>query len=141
MKRCPKCKQTKPLSEYHRNKSRSDGLAAQCKPCTLEYLREYHLTTKGKASRLRSRRKDQQKHKMKHKYGITPEIYKGMLEDQNGACGICGGNNKGRRLCVDHCHKTEKVRGLLCNTCNSGIGYLKDNIDIMASAISYLQQN
>ncbi len=50
-------------------------------------------------------------------------------------------NGKVSPLSVDHCHKTNVVRGLLCNECNSGLGKFKDNIDVMASAISYLQQN
>ena len=140
MKRCPTCKETKGLSEYHRNGSKKDGMACQCKTCTAEYQRSYHLTTKGRASRLRARRRDQRRHKLKHKYGITPSVYNDLLRQQDGVCSICGGNNNGRRLCVDHDHATSDVRGLLCNSCNLGLGNFYDNTDIMASAISYLQQ-
>jgi hypothetical protein len=78
-------------------------------------------------------------------YGLTPEQYKDMIKEQDGVCAICGEpewikvNGKVRRIPIDHCHKTGQVRGLLCSNCNTGLGAFKDNIDIMASAISYLQ--
>jgi hypothetical protein len=63
------------------------------------------------------------------------------LNKQNNVCGICGGVNKnGKSLHIDHDHKTNIVRGLLCNTCNRSIGYAKDSIDILHKAISYLKE-
>lgn len=74
-------------------------------------------------------------------YGVTPEWYESKLLEQHGRCAICGTckNGSKKHLDVDHCHKTGKVRGLLCNRCNTGIGQLKDNEQILLSAISYLR--
>lgn len=80
-------------------------------------------------------------HYMK-KYGITRDDYDEMLQDQGHSCAICGihQDNYGRRLSVDHCHKTNKVRGLLCSACNTGIGGLKDSVQNLQNAISYLEE-
>jgi hypothetical protein len=76
--------------------------------------------------------------------------YDSMLVKQEGKCAICGTSNPvgegntTKRLtfafAVDHCHATGKVRGLLCNPCNRGIGFLKDDVDLLAKAIKYLKE-
>lgn len=71
--------------------------------------------------------------KLKARYGIDIEQYDAMLKTQNGVCKICSSVNlDGKRLHVDHCHQTGKVRGLLCNGCNRKLGWyeiLKTNIE------------
>jgi len=73
-------------------------------------------------------------------FGITLEEYNDLLEAQDGVCAICGKTpeENGRSLAVDHCHKTGKIRGLLCQVCNAGLGSFKDNQDILRKAIEYL---
>lgn len=82
---------------------------------------------------------------LRAKYRITLEDYNNMLAAQAGKCAICGTDKPGRRgvkyLCVDHCHKTGKVRGLLCVQCNSALGQLQDNLQTLQSAIEYLKQH
>jgi hypothetical protein len=73
------------------------------------------------------------------KYGITILDYDYMLLFQNGLCRICGKTNGDNDLVVDHCHQTGKVRGLLCDYCNSGLGFFKDNIEALRQAIAYLE--
>jgi len=75
-------------------------------------------------------------------FGITLEDYNKMYEDQNGSCKICNthSTNEKQALVVDHNHTTGKVRGLLCNQCNRGIGMLKDSKDILQNAIDYLKK-
>lgn len=84
---------------------------------------------------------------LKINFGITLEKYNQMLEAQNGLCAICGKeetsidirtNNK-FALAVDHNHKSNKVRGLLCGSCNKTLGHVKDNIFILEKAIDYLK--
>jgi hypothetical protein len=63
-----------------------------------------------------------------------------MLEQQNGVCAICHGNcTTWKALSVDHDHRTGKVRGLLCQTCNTGIGALDDSPDLLRRALEYLE--
>lgn len=76
------------------------------------------------------------------RYGITEEAYKTLLEAQHFGCKICGAPymDKARsNLSVDHCHKTGKIRGLLCGRCNSMLGYADDNPTILLKAIQYLK--
>ena len=81
------------------------------------------------------------------KFGITLGQYREMLATQNGVCAICGNeesikrNGKTRWLAVDHCHNSNKVRGLLCGACNPMIGYAKDRIEILEKAIGYLKEH
>lgn len=71
-----------------------------------------------------------------------------MLEEQNHLCAICGNPETVKnykdvvsKLSVDHCHRTGKVRGLLCQNCNKGIGNLKENEDIILKAVEYLRKH
>jgi fructose-1,6-bisphosphatase len=67
---------------------------------------------------------------LKRNFGITLAEYDQMLEDQHGICAICGGvNPDGKRLAVDHDHETGKVRGLLCTSCNTRLGFLEIHRD------------
>jgi hypothetical protein len=80
--------------------------------------------------------------RLKHIYGLTINEYNQMFVDQNGTCAICKKNQiNGKNLSVDHDHQTSKVRGLLCNNCNSGLGFFKDNIENLTEAINYLNNN
>lgn len=75
------------------------------------------------------------------KYGLTIQSYNEILESQNGRCAICKDRPlKGKNLSVDHCHKTQVVRGLLCATCNSGLGMFRDDIFSMENAVEYLKK-
>lgn len=83
---------------------------------------------------------------LKKLYGITLEQYQEMHESQGGVCKICGKTEsskdykyqKIRKLAVDHCHTTNKIRGLLCGNCNSILGHAKDSKDVLLKCIAYL---
>jgi ribosomal protein L37E len=75
--------------------------------------------------------------KLKLKYGITPEDYERMFEEQGGVCAVCE-KPSAKRLCVDHDHATGIVRGLLCTPCNLSLGYLRDDSYNAVSAAKYL---
>lgn len=76
---------------------------------------------------------------LKRKFGLTVEDYDRMVAEQEGSCAICRRPcQTGRRLAVDHCHKTGAVRGLLCHSCNLGIGKLGDDPERLLSAARYL---
>ena len=78
---------------------------------------------------------------LKRSFGITIEVYNSMFNSQNGKCAICGNPNqsKMRSLTVDHDHKTGKIRMLLCDMCNKGLGFFGDDIELMEKAIEYLK--
>lgn len=79
---------------------------------------------------------------LRKKYGLSLEQYHSMFNQQQGKCKICkvSQNNISRRLVVDHCHKTGKVRGLLCDLCNIGLGGFRDDTELISSAIRYIQE-
>jgi hypothetical protein len=78
---------------------------------------------------------------LKWRYNLTPEQLIELHKQQNNLCKICGNPPKiGRNLDVDHDHTTGKIRGLLCNNCNRGLGHLQDNITILQNAIEYLEK-
>jgi hypothetical protein len=83
------------------------------------------------------------------KFGLTIEEYEEMIKNQNNLCAICNKPENTihpqtkniKRLAIDHCHKTNKVRGLLCGRCNPMIGYAQNSIEILKLAIQYLIKN
>lgn len=80
---------------------------------------------------------------LKRTYGITPEEYDMMLQEQGGVCAICGDDRVPAHytgLVPDHDHSTGKVRGLLCNQCNLMLGHARDDISILAKGIEYLNE-
>lgn len=78
---------------------------------------------------------------LKLRYGITPEQYDELLEQQSCVCAICEGTNpSGHRLAVDHDHITGAVRGLLCHACNAGVGKLRDDPGLLRAAATYLEE-
>jgi len=74
------------------------------------------------------------------KYKIEAADYIAMFNRQGGACAICGQPPGKKPLSVDHNHKTGKVRGLLCHTCNTGLGMFTEDIGKLAAAVSYLRE-
>jgi hypothetical protein len=85
--------------------------------------------------------------KLKERYNITLNQYNEMFQKQNGKCAICGNeesalhnySKKVQKLAVDHCHKTGKIRALLCRDCNRGLGKFREDILILNNAIEYLK--
>ena len=108
-------------------------------------LKSYH---KNKESILKKRKETAHITNLKYNYGLSLEDYNFLLEKQDNKCAICECNefenrwtNKNNKLpfVVDHCHTTNKVRGLLCDNCNLMIGHAKDNIETLTKAIKYLK--
>ena len=78
---------------------------------------------------------------IRERFGLEPEDYWRMYEEQKGLCAICGKPQcVGTKLDVDHDHETGQVRALLCRHCNAGIGMLKDSIELVSKALDYLRK-
>ena len=137
---CKTCGEVKPHSEFHKNKKYKDNIRPHCKVCRREYENKSHHKHKHK----RPYRYEEDKNiKLQRTYGISYQEYLYMLEAQSGCCAICGTDDPKPRkaFCVDHCHKTGKVRSLLCGKCNTGIGLLQEDIGIMLRAIEYISSH
>lgn len=74
---------------------------------------------------------------LRSRYGITREDYERMLAAQDGKCVICGSTE---RLHLDHCHRSNQVRGILCRGCNMALGHVKEDVEILRRAIDYLEK-
>lgn len=95
------------------------------------------------AAKYRDRPRFKRAEQLRQKYGLTIEQVDQMLSGQGGACAICRRTEPGGRwgtFVVDHCHKTGRVRGLLCDPCNRGIGFLKEDPERIRRAAHYLER-
>ena len=116
---CSRCKEYLDSRRFQKRSNDKNKWDAMCKPCKSAY---HHAN------------------RLKKIFGITAEDYHRMLEMQNYGCAICKNKPRNYRLAVDHCHKTGKIRGLLCKRCNHDLlGAAYDSIPMLARAISYLE--
>ena len=133
---CSKCKEVKPLTEFVKRKRNKSGVGSRCNICANKQNQEY---------RKKVGYKDDRNTRYLRQYGITLETYNSMLEAQKGLCNICGSSSPRRKgwnhFCVDHCHQTGKIRGLLCGSCNSALGLMKDKKQILLNMIHYLEDH
>ena len=113
---CTKCKRELLFEEFHKNTKTRDGLRSDCKRC------------KAVSDR-------------KAKYGIHNNKYKDLYAEQKCLCAICLIPLAKVRVCVDHDHSTGKIRGLLCEKCNTGLGLFRDHPVIVSRAVQYLEKN
>lgn len=115
---CPRCEVAQEPGEFNRASDRSSGRNGWCKYCYKDW-------------------------RLQRTYGITLEDYDRMMEEQGGVCKICRKpSTRPNRfpLNVDHCHKTGKVRGLLCIPCNRALGFI-DNVKWRRAAVAYLKES
>lgn len=149
MKRCTKCGEKKPKSEFYNYKSLNGKCHSSCKKCcrkaSIKWGKENRKRKNANERKRRAANPIIDKETPLKRFGLTFENYQQMLEAQNGVCKICGKPEKSKRkdklkrLAVDHDHKTKHLRGLLCSKCNMLIGLAQDNIQTLESAIKYLK--
>jgi hypothetical protein len=84
--------------------------------------------------------KDKNTKYLKYKYNITKEYFESLYLLQNNECAICKNKFLEHMIDIDHSHKTNKIRGLLCPNCNAGLGLLGDNLNFLQKAIEYLNK-
>lgn len=143
---CKRCKTERPTSDFTKDLKSKDGLRPYCRSCSSALHRDWHDRNRERVNaysrsyraangpRLRDKNPEFQR---KTKYGLATEQYDQLFESQAGRCAICG--QKPDRLCVDHCHTSKTVRGLLCTSCNLGLGHFKDSEASLLAAIQYLK--
>ena len=130
MKACLRCGVVKPLGNFFHNSWRPDGLTAYCKPCVSKVSREWG---RRHPEKLRA-------YTLKRKYGLSIEGFLELVEQQGGRCAVCV-----RKFAhvkdghVDHDHRSGKVRGVLCGSCNRGLGLFGDNRFVLTEAAAYLE--
>ncbi len=149
MKTCVRCQASKPLEEFHKNARARDGHKAACADCCNAWARQYYEDVErhdGHPTKERRRAHNASEYnrewKLQKTYGVSDADYQRLLDEQDGLCAVCERHHTEftRRFAFDHNHKTGKIRGLLCISCNRGIGYLGDDPERLISAAAYLIQ-
>lgn len=130
MRTCSKCKQSKPEIEFYARSKPRQGFRSWCRSCEGAIVRLLRVRDPAKVRALWHR----------HEYGLTPERYAELLEQQAGACAICW-QVKSKTLCVDHDHETGKIRALICDGCNVMLGRALDNPAVLRCAADYLEEH
>ena len=146
-KTCPSCECRMPVAQF---RLLSRGKKKPPEKRTSSSYEPYCIECANKRSRERnakSRRANPKQYAetfrawaLQKKYGMTKEQYAVMLAEQNGCCKICRRHHSEtkRGLVVDHDHETGKIRGLLCDGCNRGVGMLQDKPELLRRAADYL---
>lgn len=125
MKICIRCNENKTLDKFGNHPTAKDGKRNQCESCRYQLRKKRHT------------HEDQVKSYRASRYGITMDEFNLMLTKQNNSCAICK-KQFIKNPHIDHCHETKIVRGLLCGNCNTGIGLLMEDTNILKEALIYL---
>lgn len=155
---CPRCHETKELTEFGKNRRSKNGLNSYCRPCACLMRKEwsranpekikagarrFYLSSKAKGYRPAYHRRAH----LKRDYGLTTDQYDAILASQGGRCAICREyethvrHGKVTRLAVDHEYGTDRIRELLCQRCNRALGLLRDSEIVLESALAYLRKH
>jgi hypothetical protein len=134
---CISCRETKFLADFHKQPRMKLGRASRCKKCSHIAL-DVNRKDPANAERYKLYRR---RGSLKKLYGITDKQYDEMFAGQMGLCAICGASADSgkRRMSVDHCHETGRIRFLLCQKCNRGLGLFNHDRDKLQNAIRYLE--
>lgn len=154
---CSKCGEEKPLKEFYKNR---ENLRPDCKSCGYKINAIYRSTERGRNNKILATRRWKKtekgkqaalryanskkgrvstlKKRIKYAYGLSLEAHAQLMEKANNSCEICQSSAK---ICIDHDHKTGKIRGILCDLCNKGLGLFSDNAQFLSNAIKYLEES
>jgi len=141
MKTCLECQEPKPLEEFPLQPGGRDGRHPLCKPCrAAQERRRYERQRERLLAQMRSdpaRKRRTRWQTLRRKYGLSRHEYEALLIAQRASCAIC--EMRATLLVVDHDHRTRRVRGLLCTSCNIALGQFDDDAGRCLSAATYLR--
>lgn len=141
MQACTKCGESKPIERFTKDSQKRNGRRSYCRDCQNLYNKASYQKDPGSKKRAnQSWRERNPDYDLREVYGITAADYSAMLLAQEGACAICKKAPAKGRLHVDHDHKTDRVRGLLCGNCNRGIGIFRDDPALLGAASNYISK-
>lgn len=136
LKACNRCKKEKEYGFFYNDRNHPTGKYSICKTCKGASVDVWREANRGRVNaKHREYNKAHYSRLRLTKYKLTLDTYETMMVSQNGLCKVC---KKSRRLVIDHCHTTGKVRGLLCHKCNTLISLL-DSPELHAAAWVYVK--
>lgn len=134
---CIDCEKEKPLEDFHKVQRGKTYYKRRCRPCNNAKCYQKRLDKFANQPGYREAfLADQRNRKKIQMYGVTLEEFNRKAKEQNHCCKICG---KKRKLVIDHHHDTNTVRDLLCGPCNSALGLMCEDVEILKQAIRYLR--
>lgn len=145
-KDCYGCKKNKFIQEFGMDNSKPDGKSIYCRVCNRGKCAKSRLKDKDKRITYRQEnktkiRKQSRDYILRLRYGITEIEFNQQFEKQGKKCALCDSNKSDKKnFVVDHCHKTGKIRGILCSYCNRALGMFKDSKDNLIKAIKYIEK-
>lgn len=154
LKRCSKCEQWKPVTEFGKCAGKKDGLQGRCRLCHNAAMREWNAKH-PEATRQRHRDYKIRKPEIvarnafrqcARQWGLDPDEVEARFDRHGGHCEICGMTASEscaakKRLSMDHDHATSTFRGFLCHGCNAGLGGFRDDPALLRTAIRYLAEH
>jgi hypothetical protein len=146
VKCCSVCGEEKMMTDF---RCRKNGMrTGRCRDCDAKHRKTWReanrdITRLYEYQYRRDKPIADRKRFLKSQFGMTLEDYDNMFVAQEGRCKCCGTSQQDlkRKLSVDHCHSSGKIRGLLCGNCNSALGFVKDRIGTLENLIQYLKEN
>lgn len=152
-KACTKCGETKPLLAFYAHRGTKDGRGTYCSGCEKASSKQWRKDNADRVKQQNANYDSAKKRRGNRRwwlklYGLDEEQYAALLAEQEGLCAIChqpetwidSRTGEPRKLAVDHCHNTHRVRGLLCGKCNRGIGLFDDDATRLGRASEYLNK-
>lgn len=147
-KTCSKCKKNKPLTEFNTQGKSNNKPRSQCKSCDADYGKWLRKHRPGSVKECKKKYNQSHPEQVKRwfkrckwkKKGLNPDMIEQVISTHDNHCDLC---NKpfDTPLVVDHCHASNKFRGMLCNSCNVGLGHFRDNQSLLHKAIQYLKRH
>lgn len=140
MKICGSCKKDRMVKSFSPSQLRQSS--SLCRRCIYAYNKKYQEKFPEKYNLIKKNSNRNYYTRLLAARGVDDGFYDRKFKEQDGKCAICNSQRYDRtlrRFAIDHCHKTNLTRGLLCSSCNRALGYFKDNQSILNNAIEYLR--
>lgn len=148
-KRCSRCLEIKAIELFRK---RAKGYESYCKQCEAnynkEYLKNWVIKNRNKSNTIKTKYQKSSKgkinskySKIKSRYGLTKEEYDRLIISTGNICSLCNNEFINNKYCVDHCHSTGKIRGIICDRCNKALGLVKDSKTTLMNMLNYLESN
>ena len=146
VKTCTDCDQILLIDEFYPRSDRPGQHQSYCKSCATLRGQEYRKKNPDAGRKAAKKWYENggshtvREYTLRNKYGISSEQFDELNESQSGLCAICKSKPTRKRLCVDHCHETGEVRGLLCVKCNQALGLFQESTQLLRVATQYLEE-
>lgn len=151
LKTCTACNNVLPVDNFHKSSVRKNGTIIyqpRCKDCyNKHYASKWHVMDQKEKAKEKFRRKEKfnsdwhKNYRLRTKYNMTLEEFNSRYDLQHGSCYICKIVTPADEIRVDHCHKSGKVRKLLCHNCNTMLGHAKEDIQVLLKAVEYIREH